>query len=41
MKKLIIVAAVILVVMSMSSCMVTRGYGCPGQGSGMGFCGYK
>ena len=41
MKKLIIVAAVILVVTAISSCGVTRGYGCPGQGSGMGFVGYK
>jgi predicted small secreted protein len=29
------------VILSTSSCTTTRGYGCPGQGSGMGFGGYK
>ena len=29
------------VILSMTSCTATRGYGCPGQGSGMGFVGYK
>lgn len=30
-----------LLVSSMSSCTSTRGYGCKGNGSGMGYVGYK
>jgi hypothetical protein len=39
MNKLILIALVVLI---LSSCTVSRGkYGCPGQGSGLGFVGYK
>jgi hypothetical protein len=35
---LVVLGSVILLT---SSCTATRGVGCPGQGSGLGFVGYK
>jgi hypothetical protein len=37
----ILILVGIVMMLSMTSCSPTRGYGCPGQGSGMGFGGYK
>lgn len=38
---IVVVFFAVMIAVVMSSCTATRGVGCPGQGSGLGFVGYK